>query len=357
MIRPPVGVNTKTQCSPAACPARRSRYPMRMSDRPSPDRRLAVAPMLDWTDRWCRYFLRQISRHTLLYTEMVTTGALLHRDPARFLDHHPHEHPLALQLGGSEPEALERCARLAADWGYDELNLNVGCPSDRVSSGRFGACLMAEPERVAECVAAMRQGFAGPVTVKHRIGIDDRDAYEDMACFVERVAAAGCTTFIVHARKAWLSGLSPRENREIPPLRHAEVHRLKRDFPGLEIVINGGIGSLDEAQTHLRAVDGVMIGRAVYHDPWLLADADRRVFGADLAPASRHAVVRGMRDFIEAELAAGTRLHHITRHMLGLFNGLPGARHWRRHLSEHANRADAGWHTVEQALAGVREPS
>ncbi len=322
-----------------------------------PDRRLAVAPMLDWTDRWCRYFLRQISRRTLLYTEMVTTGALLHREPARFLDFHPQEHPLALQLGGSEPAALERCARLATDWGYDELNLNIGCPSDRVQSGRFGACLMAEPELVAECVAAMREGFSGPVTVKHRIGIDDMDDYEDMARFVERVAGAGCETFIVHARKAWLSGLSPKENRDVPPLRYEQVYRLKQDFPALEIVINGGITSLDQARQHLVRVDGVMMGRAVYHDPWLLAGADRHIFGHASAPASRRAVVLGMRAFIEAELASGVRLHRITRHMLGLFTGLPGARHWRRHLSQHANRPDADWHIVEQALAAIREPS
>jgi len=328
-----------------------------MPNSPHPDRRLAVAPMLDWTDRWCRYFLRQISRQVLLYTEMVTTGALLHREPAHFLDFHPQEHPLALQLGGSEPAALERCARLASDWGYDELNLNIGCPSDRVQSGRFGACLMAEPQLVAECVAAMREGFPGPVTVKHRIGIDDMDDYDDMARFVERVANAGCETFIVHARKAWLSGLSPKENRDVPPLRYEQVYRLKQDFPALEIVINGGITSLDQALEHLARVDGVMMGRAIYHDPWLLAGADRRLFGHDSAPASRRAVVLGMRAFIEAELSTGVRLHRITRHMLGLFAGLPGARHWRRHLSQHANRPDAGWHIVEQALTAIREPS
>ncbi len=312
--------------------------------------------MLDWTDRWCRYFLHQISRHTLLYTEMVTTGALLHREPAHFLDFHPQEHPLALQLGGSEPAALERCARLAADWHYDELNLNIGCPSERVRSGRFGACLMAEPELVAECVTAMRESFSGPVTVKHRIGIDDMDGYDDMARFVEQVANAGCSAFIVHARKAWLSGLSPKENREVPPLRYEQVYRLKQDFPTLVIVINGGITSLDQVLTHLERVDGAMLGRAIYHEPWLLAGADRRIFRYTSAPVSRRAVVLGMREFIEAELSTGVRLHRITRHMLGLFTGLPGARHWRHHLSQHANRPDASWQTVEQALAAISEP-
>ena len=325
--------------------------------RPEPDRRLCVAPMLDWTDRWCRYFLRRISRRTLLYTEMVTTGALLHRDPARFLDFDPAEHPLALQLGGSDPDELAACTRLAAEWGYDEVNLNVGCPSDRVQSGRFGACLMAEPALVADCVAAMSEAGEVPVTVKHRIGIDHMDDYEDMARFVETVAAAGCRTFIVHARKAWLQGLSPKENREVPALDYAAVHRLKADFPYLEIVINGGIADLDQALAQLRHVDGAMLGRAVYHQPWLLADADRRIFGDDRAPASRRTMVLEMRPFVERELARGVPLHRITRHMLGLFQGLPGARHWRRHLSQHANRPGAGWQTLEEAMAGVREPS
>ncbi len=328
-----------------------------MSETPAtpPDRRLSVAPMLDWTDRHCRFFLRQLSRRTLLYTEMVTTGALLHRDPARFLDFHPAEHPLALQLGGSEPDALARCARLGAQWGYDEINLNVGCPSDRVRSGRFGACLMAEPGLVAECVSAMREACDRPVTVKHRIGIDRQDSYPALTHFVETVAGAGCRTFIVHARKAWLQGLSPKENREVPPLRHDVVHRLRRDFPDLEIVINGGINGLDEAVAQLRRVDGVMIGRAAYHDPWLLAQADRRVFGEPWQPESRKAVVLGMRDYVEQLVAGGGRLHHLTRHMLGLFQGRPGARAWRRHLSQRANRPDAGWHTLIEAMQAVRD--
>jgi tRNA-dihydrouridine synthase A len=329
---------------------------MQISDPiPKPiDRRLSVAPMLDWTDRHCRYFLRQISRHVLLYTEMVTSGALLHREPARFLDFHPDEHPLALQLGGSEPDELAQCARLGTEWGYDEINLNVGCPSDRVQSGRFGACLMAEPSLVAECVAAMGEATDRPVTVKHRIGIDDRDSYEELAGFVERVAAAGCGTFIVHARKAWLQGLSPKENREIPPLSYDTVYRLKADFPRLQIVINGGICSLDEVSGHLAHVDGAMIGREAYNNPWVLAAADRRIFGDPRGPADPRAVVLRMHDYTARELALGTPLHHITRHMLGLFAGMPGARAWRRHLSEHANRPGADWQTLLDAMALVR---
>jgi len=313
------------------------------------DRRLSVAPMLDWTDRYCRYFLRQISRHTLLYTEMITTGALLHRDPARFLDYHVDEHPLALQLGGSEPRELAECTRLAGQWGYDEINLNVGCPSDRVQNGRFGACLMATPALVAECVAAMCEASERPVTVKHRIGIDHQDSYQQLLRFVERVAEAGCDTFIVHARKAWLQGLSPKQNREIPPLRYDMVQQLKRDFPGLNIVINGGFKTLGQVEQQLQALDGVMIGREAYHNPWILAEADRRIFGDDRQTPSRHGVVRAMLPFIEQELARGTPLHRITRHMLGLFQGVPGARAWRRHLSQNANRPGAGIEVLQQA--------
>jgi tRNA-dihydrouridine synthase A len=312
--------------------------------------------MLDWTDRYCRYFLRQLSRHTLLYTEMVTTGALLHGDLERHLRFHRDEHPVALQLGGSDPAELAACARLAEERGYDELNLNLGCPSDRVQSGRFGACLMQEPRLVAECVTAMRETVSTPVTVKHRIGIDDQDSYEALVQFVGTVAEAGCQTFIVHARKAWLQGLSPKENREVPPLRHEVVHRLKHDFPQLEIVINGGILTLHEAAAQLEVVDGVMMGRAVYHDPWMLADADRLLFGQDTNPASsRHQALESLYPWIEAELAAGTPLHHITRHLMGLFNGQPGARRWRRHLSENANRKGAGIDELEKAASLVRE--
>ncbi|HPQ25520.1 MAG TPA: tRNA dihydrouridine(20/20a) synthase DusA [Gammaproteobacteria bacterium] len=318
-----------------------------------PDHRLCVAPMLDWTDRYCRFFLRQISRKTLLYTEMVTTGALLHRDPARFLDFDPAEHPLALQLGGSDPDELAACARLAEDWGYDEVNLNVGCPSDRVQSGRFGACLMAEPQLVADCVAAMSEATTRPVTVKHRIGIDHRDSYEELSQFVDSVSQAGCATFIVHARKAWLQGLSPKENREIPPLQYGVVHALKRDFPQYGFVINGGFKTLAQVEHQLDTVDGVMIGREAYQNPWILADADARIFGTDGEPPNRRQVVHRMLPFIAAQHAAGVPVHRITRHMLGLFQGQRGARAWRRHLSEHVHRPDAGAQIIIDALEHI----
>jgi tRNA-dihydrouridine synthase A len=319
------------------------------------DRLIAVAPMLDWTDRHYRYFIRLLSRHTLLYTEMVTTGAILRGDRERLLAHDPIEHPLALQLGGSDPAELARCACIAADWGYDELNLNVGCPSDRVQSGRFGACLMAEPDLVAACVAAMRVATDLPVTVKTRIGIDERDSYQELADFVRRVAAGGCTVFIVHARKAWLSGLSPKENREIPPLRHEVVHRLKRDFPELTIVLNGGLTTLEQVTEQLRQVDGVMIGRAAYENPYLLAEVDRRFFGSSAPPPNRHQVVRALLPYLEDRLRAGTPLQCMTRPILGLFQGIPGARAWRRVLSERAWRHGAGVEVVEAALERVVE--
>ncbi len=306
--------------------------------------------MLDWTDRHCRYFLRQITRHTLLYTEMITTGALIHREPARFLDYHPAEHPLALQIGGSDPAELAVCARLADEWAYDEVNLNVGCPSDRVQSGRFGACLMADPPLVADCVTAMSQASPRPVTVKHRIGIDDMDSYDALARFVDSVAQAGCKTFIVHARKAWLQGLSPRENREIPPLRYQVVHQLKRDFPHLELVINGGFKTLAQAQQQLVHLDGVMIGREAYQNPWMLVDADSRIFGDTTDMVARKQVVKRMLPYTEQQHAAGVPLHRITRHMLGLFQGQRGARAWRRFLSERAHRPDSGPELLNTAL-------
>lgn len=305
--------------------------------------------MMEWTDRHCRVFLRAITRRTLLYTEMLHTGAVLRGDGRRHLEHDPVEHPLALQLGGSDPVDLAAAARLGRDHGYDEINLNVGCPSERVSAGRFGACLMAEPELVADCVAAMAEAVDIPVTVKSRIGIDDRDSYDDLAAFVETVAARGCRTFIVHARKAWLSGLSPKQNREVPPLRHELVRRVKVDFPDLEIVLNGGVDSLQQAQEHMPAVDGVMIGRAAYRDPWMLRDADARFFDGGAGPQSRHAVIDGLLPYVEAQRAAGVPLRHMTRHMIGLFNGLPGARAWRRHLSENACRKDAGPEVLQVA--------
>jgi tRNA-dihydrouridine synthase A len=307
--------------------------------------------MMEWTDRHCRYFLRQISRHCRLYSEMVTSAALLRGDPERLLDFHPAEHPLALQLGGSDPVELAQAARLGEAFGYDEINLNLGCPSDRVRSGRFGACLMAQPERVADCVAAMTASVAVPVTVKTRIGIDDQDSYEALAAFVERLAAAGCRTFIVHARKAILKGLSPKENRNVPPLRYDVVYRLKNEFPGLTIVLNGGIRQLDEAAVHLGHVDGVMVGREAYHNPCVLSRVDARFFADPGDVPDRVLIVERMLPYIERELSAGSELKHITRHMLGLFQRVPGARAWRRHLSEHANRAGAGPEVLLDALA------
>jgi tRNA-dihydrouridine synthase A len=318
-------------------------------------RRLCVAPMMDWTDRHCRYFLRLISKHAYLYTEMITTGAILHGDTERALRFHPHERPLALQLGGSDPGDLAACGRIAAQYAYDEINLNVGCPSDRVQTGRFGACLMAEPELVAECVTAMREASALPVTVKTRIGIDDHDSYEFLSTFVAKVAAAGCATFVVHARKAWLHGLSPKENREVPPLHYEVVHRLKRDFPQLEIILNGGITDLAQATAQLHKVDGVMLGRAAYHDPYILAEVDRSLYANTGMPTSRQAIIAHLLPYIAAELNQGARLHHITRHILGLFHGARGARAWRRYLSEHSHRDHAGIEVVQQALA-MTEP-
>jgi tRNA-dihydrouridine synthase A len=288
--------------------------------------------MMDWTDRHCRVFLRLVSPRAMLYTEMVTTGALIHGDVPRHLDFSAEEHPVALQLGGSEPADLAHCARLAGQWGYDEINLNVGCPSERVQRGAFGACLMAEPALVADCMRAMREATSLPVTVKHRIGIDAVEEYEFVRAFVAQVAAAGCTTFIVHARNAVLKGLSPKENREIPPLKHGYVHQLKRDFPQLTIVINGGITRLDEIEAQLGHVDGVMLGRAAYHDPWLLALAGEKLLGA--AAGSRSEVASGMHAYAKRHISAGGHLRQITRHLLGLYHGHGRARAWRRLLSD-----------------------
>ena len=321
------------------------------------DRRLSVAPMMDCTDRHFRYLVRLVTRQALLYTEMVTSAAILHGPRERLLEFNREEHPVALQLGGSEPGALARCARLAAERGFDEINLNVGCPSGRVRDGRFGACLMVEPGRVARCVEAMIAACGLPVTVKTRIGIDHRDRYEDLSGFVSTIAAAGCRTVIVHARKAWLSGLSPKENREIPPLRYDVVYELKADFPALEIIVNGGIVSIGEALAHNARVDGSMMGREAYRNPFILADADRRVFG-DAAPApDRFEVADRMRAYAHREIGRGTRLGHVTRHMLGLFHGTDGARRWRRHLSTEAPRRDDPA-VIDEALrqVGGREP-
>jgi tRNA-dihydrouridine synthase A len=310
--------------------------------------------MLDWTDRHDRWFLRQISRHALLYTEMVTTGAILFGDRDRHLAHSEAEHPLALQLGGSDPAALAECAGIAADYGYDEINLNIGCPSDRVQNGAFGACLMATPQVVAECVAAMVAATEVPVTVKHRIGIDDQDDYRSLEEFVDTVAAAGCRTFIVHARKAWLKGLSPKENRDIPPLNYARVYQLKREHPELEIIINGGIKTLEACDRHLQQVDGVMLGREIYHNPFLLAQVDSRYYNDDHPIPDRHQIVARLLPYIEEQLSNDIHLSHITRHILGLFHGQPGARSWRRVLSERAPRKGAGLEVVEAAWNEVR---
>ncbi|MES1944265.1 tRNA-dihydrouridine synthase A [Salinisphaera sp. PC39] len=318
---------------------------------------ISVAPMMNWTDRHDRYFLRLITRRALLYTEMVTTGALLHGDADAHLRFHPDEHPVALQLGGCEPSAMAECARMAEDAGYDEVNINVGCPSDRVQNGRFGACLMREPMRVADCVAAMRARVAIPVTVKTRIGVDRDDSYDFLAAFAEAVASAGCPTLIVHARKAWLQGLSPKANREVPPLDYARVHRLKRDFPDLRVELNGGIEDLDTAEAQLAHVDGVMLGRAAYQRPYLLADVDRRFHGDDAPPRSREDVVAALLPYLEREYAAGTPVQRITRHVLGLFHGRPGGRRWRRYLSENAHRHDAGPEVLTDALAASRPPA
>ena len=323
------------------------------ADNRAPVRRLSVAPMMDRTDRHDRFFLRLITRRTLLYTEMVTTGALLHGPRDRLLAFDPAERPLALQIGGAVPCDLAAAARMAEARGFDEVNLNVGCPSNRVQNGRFGACLMAEPELVAEGVAAMRAAVRLPVTVKTRIGIDDLDGYDHLARFVETVARSGCETFIIHARKAWLNGLSPKQNREIPPLDYGRVYRLKADFPNLEIILNGGVASLGEAGAHLDRVDGVMIGRSAYQNPYLLAEADRRFFEDGASPPDRRDIVGRLLPYVEARLAEGVPLKSITRHILGLYNGLPGARVWRRRLSEDAHAAGAGPEVIERALAEV----
>jgi tRNA-dihydrouridine synthase A len=299
--------------------------------------RLAVAPMMDWTDRHCRYFHRLLTARTWLYTEMLTAGALLHGDVARHLDFDLAEQPVAVQLGGSEPDELAACARLAEQWGYREINLNCGCPSERVQRGAFGACLMAEPELVADCVGAMLDAVSIPVTVKHRIGIDRTEDYDFVRRFVEIIARAGCRTFFVHARNAWLTGLSPKENREVPPLRYDLVHRLKGEFPDLEMVVNGGISTLEEIDAQLAVVDGIMLGRAAYHNPWMLAEFDRRYSGQASAPRTRRSVVEAIVPYAERHVAAGGSLRQITRHMLGLYHGQPGARAWRRALS------DADW--------------
>ena len=310
---------------------------------------LSVAPMMDWTDRHQRVFMRGVTKRTLLYTEMVTMNAVLRGDRTRVLGFSEVEKPLVLQLGGDDPVKLAECARIAQDWGYDEINLNVGCPSARVQNGNFGACLMAQPELVAECVAAMRAAVTVPVTVKHRIGIDDLDSFERLTNFVKASADAGAARFSVHARKAWLSGLSPKENRTVPPLRYETVYRLKETFPELELELNGGVKTLEDAQFHLKHVDAVMLGRAAYETPYVMAQADRLFYGAEHVPTRRE-VVETMLPYIEQQLSGGVPLNSMTRHMLGLFTGQPGARAWRRHISEHVHKPGAGLEVVQDAL-------
>ena len=329
-----------------------------MTTRHDINRKISIAPMMDWTDRHDRFFLRLISRHVLLYTEMVTTGALIHGDAHRHLRYNDGEHPVALQLGGSNPDDLARACDIANAYNYDEINLNCGCPSDRVQNGAFGACLMAQPDTVADCIRAMVAASNAPVTVKNRIGIDNQEDYPSLKRFVETVANAGCKTFIVHARKAWLNGLSPKENREVPPLKYDLVYQLKQELPELEIIINGGIKTLDETEMHLAQVDGVMIGREAYQNPYILADIDKRFYGDTVPARTRIQVVEDMLPYIDAHLAEPNgMLGHVTRHILGLFQGLRGAKQWRRYISENAHRKDAGTDIVRAALAFVRDTS
>ncbi|OKH23811.1 tRNA dihydrouridine(20/20a) synthase DusA [Hydrococcus rivularis NIES-593] len=314
---------------------------------------LSIAPMMERTDRHFRYFMRQITRRTLLYTEMITTAAILRGDRDKLLGFSPEEKPLSLQLGGDNPIELAECARIAEDRGYDEINLNVGCPSSRVKEGNFGACLMAQPEKVARAVEAMQKAVDLPVTVKHRIGIDDRDRYEDMANFVRIVSEAGCRRFTVHARKAWLQGLSPKENRTVPPLRYGDVHRLKQEFPHLFIEINGGITTLAEVREQLKSVDAVMIGRAAYDNPFLFAMVDRDIYGEKVTPPTRREVVESMLPYIDYWLKKSWKLHAISRHMLELFAGQAGSKAWKRYISENAHLPGADSQVLREALAKV----
>jgi tRNA-dihydrouridine synthase A len=321
----------------------------------TPSHRFSVAPMMEWTDRHCRFFHRLLTRRALIYTEMITTGAVLRGDRARLLAYDAAEHPVALQLGGSDPRALAECVQIAEDLGYDEINLNVGCPSDRVQEGRFGACLMAEPALVGDCIAAMKAKAAAPVTVKCRIGIDEQDPEEALQELTCAVKAAGADALIVHARKAWLQGLSPRENRDIPPLDYDRVYRLKASHPGLVVVLNGGITSLEQATAHLDRLDGVMMGRAAYQEPWRLLDVDPLLFGEAAPFATPKAAAEAMMPYIARELERGTRLSAITRHMLGLFRAVPGARAFRRHLATEAVKAGAGVDVLAAALSHVMD--
>lgn len=322
------------------------------------DRCLSIAPMMDWTDRHYRVFMRGLTKRTLLYTEMVVAPAIIFgKDgPGRFLDFNEIEHPIALQLGGSDPKQLAECAKIAQSWGYDEINLNCGCPSDRVSAGRFGACLMAEPELVSDCLKAMQDATSLPVTIKHRIGIDDLDSYELLCRFIESVAKTGCKTFIVHARKAWLKGLSPKQNREIPPLRYETVHNIKEDFPDLEIILNGGLVDLQQSAAQLDFVDGVMIGRAAYETPFIMAGADHLIFGDAEQVRTRKQVLESYLPYVEEQLSRDIYLRHMAKHLFGLFQGLRGAKAWRRYLSENMFLPNAGPEVLVRAAELVDEP-
>lgn len=317
------------------------------------NRTISIAPMMDWTDRHCRYFLRLIAPHVLLYTEMITTQALMHGDHQRLLTFDASEHPVALQLGGSDPVKLAYCAKLGEDFGYDEINLNVGCPSDRVKTGRFGACLMLEPILVGDCIAQMKNAVNVPVTVKCRIGVDQQDSYDELSHFIDTVHQAGCDVFIIHARKAWLNGLSPKQNREIPPLQYETVHAIKRDFPDLTIVINGGIQQTSEIENQLNYVDGVMIGRKAYSNPYWLAEIENKIFHMHPLP-ERDAIIQQVIPYLVQQLKNNIKLSQITRHILGLYQGQKGARMWRRHLSENAHLSHAGVEIINEALHHVR---
>ena len=317
------------------------------------NRRFTVAPMMDWTDRHCRYFHRILSRQAVLYTEMVTTGALIHAEADRFLRYNTQEQPVALQLGGSNPADLAQCTKMAEDYGYNEVNLNVGCPSDRVQNNMIGACLMAHPQLVAECLETMQAAVKIPVTVKHRLGIDDMDSYEELLSFVETVRGSGCNVFIIHARKAILQGLSPKENRDIPPLKYDWVYQIKQEFPDLEVHINGGIKTLEECRTHLQHVDGVMLGREAYQNPYLLADVDNELYNCPDEKISRKGAALAMVPYIQEKLAEGVSLHHITRHMLGLFHAQRGGKQFRRFISENAHKPGASIDVLFEALERV----
>ena len=308
--------------------------------------------MMEWTDRHQRVFMRGLTKHTLLYTEMVVAPALIFgkNGPERFLGYSDVEHPIALQLGGSDTKQLAECCKIAEGFNYDEINLNAGCPSDRVSAGRFGACLMAEPDLVADCIKAMQDATDIPVTIKHRIGIDDLDSYELLAKFIDTVAQTGCNTFIIHARKAWLKGLSPKQNREIPPLRHDIVHEIKKDFPDLEIILNGGIQTIEEAQSHLDKVDGVMIGRAAYETPYIMAEADRLIYGDDTPVTSRHEAIEKFMPYVEDQMTKDVYVRHMAKHLFGLFQGIRGAKAWRRYLGENMFQPNADSTVITEAI-------